>query len=172
MPENAAPDRLDPDFVSPDTAATRAVAASGMAHEVRSHGRVSSLEEAAAALGVNPRDIVKTLVVRRAEGSHLLVLVPGDRRFSWPKLRALLGENRLTMPDADGAFEVTGYVRGTITPFGARTQAGGPLPVIADASIVGRTVSLGGGAHGVGLTVAADDVISHFGATVADVTQE
>ncbi len=44
--------------------------------------------------------------------------------------------------------------------------------MIADARIAGRTVSIGGGAHGVSLTVAADDVIALFGATVADVTED
>lgn len=156
-----------PDGVE-ETPAIAAAFESGLAFGVSTHGRVRSLEEAAEALGIAPRDVVKTLVVRRAEGEHLLVLVPGDRRFSWPKLRALLGENRLTMPDAAGAKEVTGYERGTITPLGTLV----PLPVIADERMLGRTVSLGAGAHGVGLSVSADDVIAHFGARVADLTDD
>ena len=88
---------------------------------VTRHGPVRSLQEAAAARGVEPRDIIKTLVVRRGEGDHLFVLVPGDREISWPKLRAHLGVNRLSMPDANTALEVTGYERGTITPFGSST---------------------------------------------------
>jgi Cys-tRNA(Pro) deacylase len=149
-----------------DTPALRALAESGIEHTVTRHGRVRSLAEAAEARGVPPRAIVKTMVVRRAAGDHLFVLVPGDREISWPKLRALLGVNRISMPDADEAREVTGYERGTITPFGSKS----PLPVIADASIVGQTVSLGAGANGVAATLAADDVIAHFDAKVADVT--
>ena len=45
-----------------------------------------------------------------------------------------------------------------------------PLPVIADERIVGRTISIGAGAHGVAATLAADDVVSHLDAQVADVT--
>lgn len=146
--------------------ALRALAASGIAHEVTRHGRVGSLAEAAALRGVEPSAIVKTMVVRRGEGDHLFVLVPGDREISWPKLRALLGVNRISMPGADAAREVTGYERGTITPFGSETA----LPVVADERIVGRTISLGAGAHGVAATVAADDVIAHLDAQVADVT--
>lgn len=149
-----------------DTPALRALAESGLAHSVTRHGRVRSLAEAAEARGVPPRAIVKTMVVRRGEGDHLFVLVPGDREISWPKLRALLGVNRLSMPDADAAREVTGYERGTITPFGCATV----LPVVADERIVGQTVSIGAGAHGVAATLAADDVIAHLGAQVADVT--
>lgn len=147
----------------------RAIAAAdalGLAYEVTRHGPVRSLAEAAAARGVEARAIVKTLVVRVAEGDHRFVLVPGDREISWPKLRALLGVNRLSMPPADAALAVTGYVRGTITPLGSHTS----LPVVADERVTGQ-VSIGGGAHGVALTVDAQDLAAALGATVADVTQ-
>lgn len=147
-----------------------ALEASGLDFEITRHGRVGSLAEAAAARGVQPRDIVKTLVVRRGEGDFLFVLVPGDRAISWPKLRALLGVNRLSMPDQHVAKEVTGYERGTITPFGASTA----WPVIADADLTGdpqRRISLGAGAHGVAATVPAEAALTHLGAQVADVTE-
>ena len=146
--------------------ALAALAASGLEHTVTRHGRVGSLAEAAAVRGVDPSAIVKTMVVRRGEGDHLFVLVPGDRQISWPKLRALLGVNRISMPDADAAREVTGYERGTITPFGSTRV----WPVVADATVAGRTVSLGGGAHGVALTVNGDDVVRALDAQVADIS--
>ncbi len=146
--------------------ATAALAEAGVEHRITRHGPVRSLAEAAAVRGVDPRDVVKTLVVRRGEGDHLFVLVPGDRQISWPKLRAHLGVNRLSMPDAATALEVTGYERGTITPFGARTDC----PVVVDATIPGRAVSIGAGAHGVAATLAADDLVDALGAVVADVT--
>jgi prolyl-tRNA editing enzyme YbaK/EbsC (Cys-tRNA(Pro) deacylase) len=61
---------------------------------------------------------------------------------------------------------VTGYERGTITPFGATVA----WPVVADITVAGRTVSMGGGAHGVALTVTGDDVIRVFDAQVADIS--
>ena len=146
--------------------ALAAVASMGLEHEVTRHGRVGSLAEAAQVRGVEPRDIIKTLVVRRGDDDFLLVLVPGDREISWPKLRALLGVSRLSMPSADVAREATGYERGTITPFGSTTA----WPVVADATVAGRRVSLGAGAHGVAVTVDADAAVAALGATVADVT--
>lgn len=147
--------------------ASQALTELGVQHTVKRHGRVNSLEEAAAARGIEPRDLVKTIVVRRGDDDYLFVLVPGDRDFSWPKLRTLLGVSRLSMPDAATALEVTGYVRGTITPFGSLH----PWPVVADEAIAGRTISMGGGAHGVGINLAADDVIRALDATVADVSE-
>ena len=52
------------------------------------HGPVRSLAEAAAARGVEPAAIVKTLVVRVTDDDYRFVLVPGDREIAWPKLRA------------------------------------------------------------------------------------
>ncbi len=138
----------------------------GLTHTVTRHGPVRSLEEAAAARGVDPSAIVKSMVVRVSDDDHRIVLVPGDREIDWPKLRALLGVNRLSMPGADEARRVTGFVRGTITPLGSVT----PLPVIADERVTG-TVSLGGGGHGIALTVAAADLVRVLDATVADVTK-
>ena len=154
----------DPAAITPAIEAVRAL---GLEHAVTRHGRASSLEEAAAARGIEPRDLVKTIVVRRADNDYVFVLVPGDREFSWPKLRSLLGVSRLSMPDAATARDVTGYERGTITPFGS-TRA---WPVIADAAIAGRRISMGGGAHGVGITVDADAALAALGARVADVSE-
>ncbi len=118
------------------------------------------------ARGVTPSQVIKTLVVRRAEDDYLFVLVPGDRVISWPKLRSHLGVSRLSMPDAEDARVVTGYERGTITPLGSTT----PWPVIADRRLAG-VVSIGGGAHGVSVTVDGDDLIRVLAADVADVTE-
>jgi Cys-tRNA(Pro)/Cys-tRNA(Cys) deacylase len=149
-----------------DTPALAAVRDAALAHEVLRHGPVRSLAEAAEARGVEPADVVKTLVVRRGDDDFLFVLVPGDRQISWPKLRALLGVSRMSMPDAATAREVTGYERGTITPFGSSRA----WPVVADERVRGRRITLGGGAHGVAVALDADATLAHLQAHVADVS--
>jgi len=144
-----------------------ALDSSGIAYRVIRHGPVRSLAEAAHARGVEPADVVKTMVVRRGEGDYFFVLVPGDRAISWPKLRGLLGVSRLSMPDAAVARDVTGYDRGTITALGSTSV----LPVIADERVLGREITLGAGEHGVAVAVRAEDVLPVLGATVADVTE-
>jgi Cys-tRNA(Pro) deacylase len=126
-----------------------------------------SLEEAAGILGITPADIVKSLVVKHRDGSFLFALIPGDRQISWPKLRALLGVNKLSLPHADVALEATGYERGTITPLGSTTA----WPVYADASIAGRRISMGAGAHGYSAFVDADALTAALDAVVADISE-
>lgn len=135
-------------------------------HRVIHPGHVTSVEEAARACGVRPDQVVKTLVVRRGVGDYVLVLVPGDRSLSWPKLRALLGVSRLSLPDADEALSVTGYARGTITPLGL------DLPVVADQRVVGGEITLGTGQRDTVVALAANDVIEAYAAIVADVTTD
>jgi Cys-tRNA(Pro)/Cys-tRNA(Cys) deacylase len=148
-----------------DTPALNDPRLESVSHQVIRHGPVSSLEEAAAAREVTPSQVVKTMVVRRGADDYVFVLVPGDRVIAWPKLRSHLGLHRLSMPDADEAQRVTGYKRGTITPLGASTA----WPVIADQKVRGK-VSIGGGDHGVSLTVNSADLIDALDAEVADVT--
>lgn len=148
------------------TVAEDALGASGLSYRLISHGPVRSLAEAATARGVTPADVVKTLVVRRGGDDFLFVLVPGDRTISWPKLRALLGVSRLSMPDATVAREVTGYERGTITPFGSLRR----WPVISDERLAGREITLGAGQHGLAVALNADEAVQALAATVADIS--
>jgi Cys-tRNA(Pro) deacylase len=126
----------------------------------------SSLEEAASLLGVSPAEIVKSLVVKRHDGTFLFALVPGDRQISWPKLRAVVGVNKLRLPDAAVALEATGYERGTITPLGSSTA----WPVFVDERAVGRRIALGAGEHGWSAWVNADAFVTAYDATVADIS--
>ncbi|KKI21497.1 MULTISPECIES: aminoacyl-tRNA deacylase [unclassified Leucobacter] len=143
-----------------------AAAERGLEIEIRERPAARSLPEAAELLGIDPSGIVKTLVVKRSDGTFLFALVPGGRSISWPKLRALVGVNKLRLPEAELAFEATGYERGTITPIGSSTA----WPMFADETIVGRRVAMGAGAHGFSLFVDADELIRAYDATVADIT--
>ena len=138
----------------------------GIAVELIERVKASSLEEAASIMGISPADIVKSLVVKRSDDTFLFALIPGDKQIAWAKLRAVVGVNKLQLPDKDVALEATGYERGTITPLGSTTA----WPVFADASIVGKRVSLGAGEHGLSVFVEADDLIAAFDATVADIS--
>ena len=139
----------------------------GLDVEVVESPVASSLEEAAARRGIDPADIVKTLVVKGKGDRYYFALVPGDRSISWPKLRAVIGVNKLRLPEAPLALEATGYERGTIVPLGSTTA----WPVYADERIRGKRVSMGAGARGFTIYVDADALIAAYDATVGDITE-
>jgi Cys-tRNA(Pro)/Cys-tRNA(Cys) deacylase len=151
----------------PRTPAIEALEAAGIPFRVVRTEIARSAEESAAFQGIPVGSLLRSILVRRAQDDFLFVLVPGGRRFNWPKLRQLLGTNRLTLPTEEEAKTETGYVRGAITPFGARR----PWPVIADASIEALDlVAIGGGARGVNVHLAPGDLIRATGAQVVDIT--
>lgn len=158
MPDNRA---------EPSERVAEAARSRSLAIEFRRRPDAGSLAEAASLLGLEPADIVKSLVVKRSDGTYLFALIPGDRAISWPKLRAVVGVNKLRLPDAELALQATGYERGTITPIGSTTD----WPVFADADIVGRRIAMGAGVPGYSLFVDADALIAAYGATVADISE-
>lgn len=141
-------------------------AARGIEIEFVERTAARTLEEAASILGITPADIVKSLVVKRHDGTFLFAEIPGDRQISWAKLRAAVGVNKLQLPEASIALDATGYERGTITPLGSTTA----WQVFIDSRVVGRRVSMGAGEHGLSMFVDADALIAGLGATVADIS--
>lgn len=96
-----------------------------------------SAEEAADALGVTPRQIVKSLVFRgTASDAVVLALVAGDRRVDLGRLAAAAGEP-VERPDAAWVRERTGFAIGGVPPLGHPSQ---PLvlidSVLAEADLV------------------------------------
>ena len=160
-------ERSETKRTDPTARVREAAAARGLDVELRERPAARSLDEAAALLGLTPADIIKTLVVKRSDDTFLFALIPGDRAISWPKLRAVVGVNKLQLPDPQRAREATGYERGTIVPIGSTTD----WPVFADEAIVGKRIAMGAGAHGYSLFVDADALIAAYGATVADISQ-
>ena len=154
--------------MSSPSPAVAAVAASGVAYEIVRFEPATDLPTAASRRGIPVGQLVKTMVVRVAEDNYVLVLVPGDRVIDWRALRTLLGVRRLVLADADEALALTGYRRGTITPFGAQ----GGARVVADASIAGTgEVSVGGGEPGLAIHLDADDLIRAAADQVAAITK-
>lgn len=148
-----------------DNPAIEAIAATGVAHRVVTTPPAQSAEEAADLQGIPLEALLRTIVVRRGEDDYVFVVLGAGRQFSWPKLRVALGVNRLSLPDADEAHAVTGYVRYTITPFGS-THA---WPVLVDQPVLAQpVVSIGGGVRGTSLHLAPGDLVSALAARVVD----
>ena len=76
-----------------------------------------TVADAAAAVGVEPGQIVKSLVLRRASGEPLLVAASGTNRLDLEKVAAHAGEP-VAMARAAWVREVTGFAIGGVPPAG------------------------------------------------------
>lgn len=89
----------------------------------------ATVDAAAAALGVVPGRIAKTLAIR-VNGEVLLVVARGDARLDNAKSKVAFG-GRPRMLDADETLAVTGHRVGGVCPFGLATT----LPIHCDISL-------------------------------------
>ncbi|MDP3408866.1 YbaK/EbsC family protein [Bosea sp. (in: a-proteobacteria)] len=89
----------------------------------------ATVAQAAAAHGVEPARIAKTLSLRIGD-RVVLVVARGDARLDNRKARAALG-GKPRMLDADEVAAITGHPIGGVCPFGLAT----PLPVYCDVSL-------------------------------------
>lgn len=147
----------------------------GIEVEFVDRGPASSLEEAAANLGLVPKDIVKTLVAKAkltqtsSEHSYVIALIPGDQQVDWAKLRKLAGMKKMSMTAPDEALEATGFLPGTINPFGALGEDGTQrLPVYADTSISGR-ICLGAGEPDLSMFLQTSQLYPALNVTLGDI---
>lgn len=89
----------------------------------------ATVAEAAAALGVEPGRIAKTLSIR-VNDRAMLIVSRGDARLDNRKTKEVLG-GRPRMLGADEVLELTGHPIGGVCPFGLKT----PLPIYCDVSL-------------------------------------
>ena len=152
------------------TPAVRALEAAGVAFTVhefehapgqRDYGR-----QAAAALGLDPGQVFKTLVVT-ADSELAVAIVPVSSTLSLKATAVALGAKRAGLCDPAVAARATGYVVGGISPFGQRK----PLNTVVDESCeLYDTIYVSGGRRGLDLGVTPADLVAATGAVVAAIT--
>jgi Cys-tRNA(Pro)/Cys-tRNA(Cys) deacylase len=111
-------------------------------------------EEAAAALGLEPTRVFKTLVVR-ADDSLAVALVPVDQALDMKALARILGTKRAQMADPETAERSSGYVVGGISPLGQKHRL---TTVIDQSASEFATIFVSGGRRGVEIELAPGDL--------------
>jgi Cys-tRNA(Pro)/Cys-tRNA(Cys) deacylase len=112
-------------------------------------------DEAAAALGVDPNRIFKTLIAS-VEGRLACAVVPVAARLDLKAFAAALGGKRAELADPAAAARATGYVVGGISPLGQRSR----LKVVVDASAEQfETVYVSAGKRGLQVQLAPGDLV-------------
>lgn len=121
--------------------------------------------EVAAALGVPPERVFKTLVTE-VDGALTVAVVPVTGELDLKALAAAAGGKRAVLADRNLVERTTGYVRGGISPLGQRRR----LPTVVDASALGfPTIYCSAGRRGLQVQLPPADLVALTGATVAPI---
>jgi Cys-tRNA(Pro)/Cys-tRNA(Cys) deacylase len=121
--------------------------------------------EAAAALGLDPAHVFKTLVAR-VDGRLAMAVVPVSGSLDLKALAAALGGKRAEMAQPADAERATGYVVGGISPLGGRSR----LDVVVDESVLALpTVYVSAGRRGLQVSLAPADLLTATGARTAPI---
>jgi Cys-tRNA(Pro)/Cys-tRNA(Cys) deacylase len=145
------------------TPATEALRRAGVPHVLREYdaGERSAIgrerdarphygRDAAAALGVDPSRIFKTLVAE-VDGRLVAAVVPVAVELDLKRLAEAVGGRRAVLADPAAAERATGYVVGGISPLGGRR----PLPTVVDVSALAHaTVLVSAGRRGLQVELA------------------
>lgn len=123
---------------------------------------------AAECLDLSPRQVVKTLVMRRKGGDPLLILMHGGEEVSTRALARQIGARKVQPCEPALAEKLTGYQVGGISPFGTRTL----MPVYAEATIFDMpSIHINGGRRGMLVALDPAELKRILAATPVNVTQ-
>lgn len=123
--------------------------------------------EAATALGLDPDQVFKTLLVD-VDGRLVVGIVPVTGKLDLKALAAAVGGKRAAMADPTLAERRTGYVVGGISPIGQKTRH---ETVLDETAELWDVVYVSGGRRGFDLGLAPADLIRATGAVVADIAR-
>lgn len=128
----------------------------------QSYGR-----EAAAALGLDPGRVFKTLVLD-VDGELSVAVIPVNNTLNLKHAAAALGGKTAALAAPRAVTNATGYVMGGVSPFGMKRR----LPTAVDLSALEHAMILvSGGRRGFDVEVRVDDLVRLLDAEIAELTR-
>jgi Ala-tRNA(Pro) deacylase len=150
---------------------TRVLDAEGVEYELLPHGHTESAVAEANALGLDPADVAKTLVVETSDG-YMRAVLPASERLDLRKLSDALGAERKKLHLASEEALARDYPEfdlGAVPPVGGSRQD----RVVIDSRLVERDmVVLEAGTHEESIRLSREDLVRLTGAQIADISQE
>ena len=122
-------------------------------------------EAVAAALGVGPDRLFKTLIAV-CDAKPVVAIVPARSQLSLKALARAVAGKKAHLADPADAEKWTGYVVGGISPFGQKRR----LPTLLDQSADGfDTIYVSAGARGLQVELAPTDILSMLDGRLAGI---
>jgi Ala-tRNA(Pro) deacylase len=147
----------------------RELAQRELAYELIPHRRTMTAGEEAAAIGIPPAEVAKTLVLY-TENGHVRAVLQASERLDLHKIRLAVGDGQSTRlaSETELASDYAMFELGAVPPFG------GP----ADRTIVDRrlaereTVVIEAGSHDESVRMKTEDLLAITDAEVADISAD
>ena len=157
---------------SAKTNAARLLDGLGISYELRTYEvNPDDLTAIAVAhkIGMPAEQVFKTLLTRTADGDHLFAVIPGDAELDLKKLARAADVKKVELESLKDVEPLTGYIRGGVTVFGAKTA----FPVYVDETAeVFDLISVSAGLRGVQIVLSPIDYLKAASATTADLTKD
>ena len=142
----------------------------GIEFDVLEHARTERAAEEAAALGIRPEEVAKTLVLVASSG-YVRAVVAASERIDLRKVAATLGVSgkKVHLASEDSlARDYADFELGAVPPFGGREDQ-----VLVDERLAERdSVVVEAGSHERSVRLKASDLVRLTKAQVADICKE
>ena len=153
------------------TNAMRLLEREGVGYDVRTYEVDESdlaAERVARLIGLATEQVFKTIITIGDATGPLFAMAPAGTHVVPKLLASASGNKRVEVAPLRDVLSLTGYVRGAVTPLGARRA----YPVYVDETVeLWPVVSISAGVRGTQLLVAPSDLVRVTAATLADLAR-
>ena len=141
------------------TNAARILDRAGIAYELLEYAVDQSdlsAPHVAAAVGLPPEQVFKTLVARGDRSGVVLAVIPASAELGLKALAAASGNKNIDLVPLKEVLVLTGYIRGGVSPIGTRK----PYPVFLDETVeLWDQIAVSAGRRGCQLLLAPADLV-------------
>ncbi|MGO9262982.1 MAG: Cys-tRNA(Pro) deacylase [Bryobacteraceae bacterium] len=138
------------------TNAVRILERAGIAYDLREYAVDEddlTAPHVAAAIGMPPEQVFKTLVVRGDRTGVLLACIPANAELDLKALAAASGNKKVEMAPLKEVLALTGYIRGGVSPVGTKK----PYPVfLEETADLWDVIAVSAGIRGCQMLLAPD----------------
>ena len=140
-----------------------------IAYEIREYPvDESDLSAASVArkVGLSPGQVFRTLVARGDKTGVIMGIVSGEAEIDLKALAAASGNKKVEMVHLNEVLPLTGYIRGGVSPLGAKKN----YPVYLDRAALNQPIiSISAGLRGLQIFLRPADLVTAANATVCDI---
>ena len=154
------------------TNAARMLDAAGIHYELREYTVDEddlSAPRVAEKIGMPPEQVFKTLVVRGDRSGVLMACIPANAELDLKALAAASGNKKVELVAVKEVLGLTGYIRGGVSPVGARK----PYPLyLEETADLWDVISVSAGVRGCQLVLTPDDLARIAGGVRCAIAKE